>query len=280
MVVDERNEAFAGRGIAVAPGHQELRNLSRLGDRRHRHCRPRTKSRAEHSRTLTGLFVFLQTQSDDSVPSPGSWRVSVDSLSAETNAPGPIDSGYLSRVTDAHAAHCVPRRAALRKPRAGPAWRISLSVQCRPPPLAAHRQRAGYGAPRFSGLQPLRLRAGREGCWLRRLFQDAIGDFPAKWNTNAAGEIVTVAGKPGRWLKLTRAGAFVPELTPTLPDNFTLEFDLLVPPAFNSGYLFNASIVELDDVRRLRCGRRRPTASRSRRGPAAARCGRPPGLRG
>ena len=78
--------------------------------------------------------------------------------------------------------------------------------------------------------------------------QDSIGDFPAKWNTNAAGEIVTVAGKPGRWLKLTRAGTFIPELTPTLPDNFTLEFDLLVPPAFNSGYLFNASIVQLDDV--------------------------------
>jgi outer membrane protein OmpA-like peptidoglycan-associated protein len=81
--------------------------------------------------------------------------------------------------------------------------------------------------------------------------QESIGDFPTKWNTNAAGEIVTVTGKPGRWLKLTRAGVFVPELTPTLPDNFTLEFDLLVPPTFNSGYLFNASIVQLDDVKQI-----------------------------
>ena len=47
--------------------------------------------------------------------------------------------------------------------------------------------------------------------------QDSIGDFPAKWNTNAAGEIVTVAGKPGRWLKLTRAGVFIPELMPSSP---------------------------------------------------------------
>jgi outer membrane protein OmpA-like peptidoglycan-associated protein len=81
--------------------------------------------------------------------------------------------------------------------------------------------------------------------------QDQLGDFPAKWNTNAAGEIVTIAGKPGRWLKLTRGGVFVPELTPALPDNFTLEFDLLVPPAFKSGHLFNASIVELSDARQI-----------------------------
>ena len=62
---------------------------------------------------------------------------------------------------------------------------------------------------------------------------------------------MTVAGKPGRWLKLTRAGVFIPELMPTLPDNFTLEFDVLVPPAFNSGYLLNASIVQLADVKQI-----------------------------
>ncbi|HEU0005060.1 MAG TPA: hypothetical protein VFS12_03620 [Terriglobia bacterium] len=60
-----------------------------------------------------------------------------------------------------------------------------------------------------------------------------IGDFPARWNTNAAGEIVTIEGKPGRWLKFTRAGVFSPELTPTLPDNFTLEFDLLTSTPFS-----------------------------------------------
>ena len=38
---------------------------------------------------------------------------------------------------------------------------------------------------------------------------------------------------------------------PALPDNFTLEFDLLVPPRFNSSYLLNASITELSDVRQI-----------------------------
>ena len=106
-------------------------------------------------------------------------------------------------------------------------------------------------APDFQAFSRFDFVPGEKVVGFEDFSTDAIGDFPPKWNTNAAGEIVTVAGKPGRWLKLTRAGVFVPELTPTLPDNFTLEFDLLVPPAFNSGYLFNASIVELDNIKQI-----------------------------
>jgi OmpA-OmpF porin, OOP family len=54
-----------------------------------------------------------------------------------------------------------------------------------------------------------------------------IGDFPAGWNTNAGGEIVTVEGKPGRWLWITKPGVFAPEFTDKYPEDFTLEFDLL-----------------------------------------------------
>src|SRR5687767_10445647 len=42
-----------------------------------------------------------------------------------------------------------------------------------------------------------------------------IGDFPAGWNTTGAAEIVTVEGKPGRWLMLTKPGVFMPEFTET-----------------------------------------------------------------
>jgi outer membrane protein OmpA-like peptidoglycan-associated protein len=81
--------------------------------------------------------------------------------------------------------------------------------------------------------------------------QDAIGDFPAKWNTNASGEIVTIAGKPGRWLKLTRAGFFLPEFITELPDNFTLEFDLAVPPTFSAGFPLETAIVQLADPKNV-----------------------------
>lgn len=54
-----------------------------------------------------------------------------------------------------------------------------------------------------------------------------IGDFPAGWNTTGSGEIVTIEGKPGRWLWITKPGAFVPEFTDKYPEDFTFEFDLL-----------------------------------------------------
>lgn len=75
--------------------------------------------------------------------------------------------------------------------------------------------------------------------------QDAIGDFPGRWNTNASGEVVTLAGQPGRWLKLTRPGFFLPEFITALPDNFTLEFDLAVPPTADPGIPFSTMLIEL-----------------------------------
>ncbi|MGZ8559857.1 MAG: hypothetical protein ACXWWC_16060, partial [Chitinophagaceae bacterium] len=55
-----------------------------------------------------------------------------------------------------------------------------------------------------------------------------IGDFPTRWNTNATAEVVTLNNKDGKWLKISKEGAFHPEFITTLPDNFTLEFDLAV----------------------------------------------------
>lgn len=64
--------------------------------------------------------------------------------------------------------------------------------------------------------------------------QDAIGDFPENWNTNSSGETVTVSGETGHWLMINKKGIFKPEDIKSLPDNFTLEFDLIysgeVPP--------------------------------------------------
>lgn len=70
----------------------------------------------------------------------------------------------------------------------------------------------------------------------------AIGDFPAEYNTNASGEVKTVNGKQGKWLALTKNGAFIPESIKSLPDNFTLEFEagILGDPTNNySGFGLN-----------------------------------------
>ncbi len=58
--------------------------------------------------------------------------------------------------------------------------------------------------------------------------QDAVGDFPARWNTNNTGEVVTVEGAEGKWLKLMDHGWVYPEFVGTLPNDFTLEYDVIV----------------------------------------------------
>ncbi len=64
--------------------------------------------------------------------------------------------------------------------------------------------------------------------------QDAVGDFPAKWNTNASGEIVNVDGSTFKWLQLSANGIFYPEFVSELPDNFTLEFDMMISEDFDN----------------------------------------------
>ena len=57
---------------------------------------------------------------------------------------------------------------------------------------------------------------------------DFIGDFPAKWNTNGTGEVVTVGDNSQRWLKLVPGWStyYIPD-APSLPKDYTIEFDLL-----------------------------------------------------
>ena len=56
---------------------------------------------------------------------------------------------------------------------------------------------------------------------------DFIGDFPAKWNTNAGGEVVTLGDSPQKWLEL-KSGFniyYIPDV-PQLPEEYTIEFDI------------------------------------------------------
>lgn len=57
---------------------------------------------------------------------------------------------------------------------------------------------------------------------------DFIGDFPAKWNTNGSGEVVTIGGSTLRWLGILPGynTYYVPDV-PKLPEEYTIEFDLL-----------------------------------------------------
>src|SRR5690606_21774006 len=58
--------------------------------------------------------------------------------------------------------------------------------------------------------------------------QDAIGDFPAQWNTNGSGEVVTIDGLNGRWLSVMHNSIINPVMDQALPENSTIEFDLFL----------------------------------------------------
>jgi small nuclear ribonucleoprotein (snRNP)-like protein len=58
--------------------------------------------------------------------------------------------------------------------------------------------------------------------------QDPVGDLPAKWSTSGNGEVVTLDRLPGNWFKISQPTAVSPELTSSLPENCTIEFDLFL----------------------------------------------------
>jgi OOP family OmpA-OmpF porin len=63
--------------------------------------------------------------------------------------------------------------------------------------------------------------------------QVAVGDYPVDWNTNSGGEIVQVDGKDGKWLQITKEGVHLPDYFTDLPDNFTLQWDVIVNEEFS-----------------------------------------------
>ena len=131
-----------------------------------------------------------------------------------------------------------------------PAAPAPTAASAAPPAAAPAPPAVQSAAPAFAAFSKFDFVPGDTVVAAEDFSQDAIGDFPAKWNTNAAGEVVTVAGHPGRWLKLTGAGFFVPDFVTELPDDFTLEFDFLVAPDFNAGFPLNASVVQLADPKK------------------------------
>jgi len=60
--------------------------------------------------------------------------------------------------------------------------------------------------------------------------ETAVGDFPANWNTNSSGEVVTTNLFSGNWFKIKGEGCIALEEGIKLPDNFTVEFDVIPQP--------------------------------------------------
>ena len=57
--------------------------------------------------------------------------------------------------------------------------------------------------------------------------QDAVGDFPALWNTNGSAEVVTTNLFPGNWMRFVMDECVWTDALLQLPDNYTIEFDVI-----------------------------------------------------
>jgi len=89
--------------------------------------------------------------------------------------------------------------------------------------------------------------AGEKVIYFDDFAESAVGDFPPNWNTNASGEIVTTNLYPGNWFKMVGSGCVALEEGVNLPDNYTVEYDVIAYPleegndAFEFGfYLYSA----------------------------------------
>jgi outer membrane protein OmpA-like peptidoglycan-associated protein len=69
--------------------------------------------------------------------------------------------------------------------------------------------------------------------------EDVIGEFPLLWATNNRGEIVTVKNQKSQWLRMFQKGHFLAPQLKDLPDNFTIEFDMILTFP-NEGYVYPA----------------------------------------
>jgi outer membrane protein OmpA-like peptidoglycan-associated protein len=63
--------------------------------------------------------------------------------------------------------------------------------------------------------------------------QDAVGDFPLLWNTNGTAEVVTTNLFPGHWMKFDCNESIWTDNLLELPDNYTIEFDVVPIPEEN-----------------------------------------------
>lgn len=57
---------------------------------------------------------------------------------------------------------------------------------------------------------------------------DFIGDFPSRWNTNGTGEVVTINDSPEKLFEIVPGHStfYIPDV-PTLPEEYTIEFDVV-----------------------------------------------------
>lgn len=110
----------------------------------------------------------------------------------------------------------------------------------------------GIKTPEFKVYSKYDFIPGEQTLFFEDFSTDNVGDFPARWNTNGSGEVVTTDNSDLKWLQLKSHGFFIPDYNTDFPANYTIEFDFLPMPTsdfnFSTGfYLVRGDIKKPDE---------------------------------
>lgn len=93
---------------------------------------------------------------------------------------------------------------------------------------SASNQLGGIGDVKFQSYSKFDFIPGEKVIFFEDYTQDAVGDFPALWNTNGSGEVQTTNLFPGKWLAMRSRSDLLPETKLNLTGNYTIEFDMIL----------------------------------------------------
>jgi len=86
---------------------------------------------------------------------------------------------------------------------------------------------AGTNDPALKAYSKFDFVPGEKVIFYDDFSQDAVGDFPALWNTNGSAEVVTTNLFPGNWMRFVMDESVWTDELLKLPENYTIEFDII-----------------------------------------------------
>jgi outer membrane protein OmpA-like peptidoglycan-associated protein len=122
------------------------------------------------------------------------------------------------------------------------------------PPPAEEKQQEQAPAPQeqtpFQSYSKFDFVPGEKVIFFDDFSQDAVGDFPALWNTNGSAEVVTSNMFEGKWMKFSCEESIWTDQALDLPENYTVEFDV-IPIAGENGSMagYSFRIMKLINLR-------------------------------
>ncbi len=67
--------------------------------------------------------------------------------------------------------------------------------------------------------------------------KEEIAELPVGWNTNGSGEVITLPQVQGKWLQLHKSFNYLTNNNKQFPENYTIEFDVVMQLK-NNGWMF------------------------------------------